>query len=887
MGTRSVLSAALAAALVAAASGTASAGDDRQLTPSEPPPWERAEATDADGLQTVDGAWFVEFEGPPAARGGPGAARAAERAQFRRQAATRGVEFEQREDYGTLVNAITIDADEADAASIATFDHVRSVHPVALVDAPEPRTAEPELDTARAMTGADAAVSELGLTGEDVRVAIIDSGIDYNHPDLGGDGDGDRVLEAASDRSLDGNDRISHAWDYVGDEFNPADPDAPAEPSPNPDPMDRGGHGTHVAGIAGAAAGGDDGVDGVAPGVTFGAYKVFGPGSTTSEVIVDALEDAYADGMDVVNMSLGAVFGWGQDYPTSAASNELVAQGVTVVNSAGNSGDLGAWTLSAPANAHDVISVASADNTEQLTQVFEVDGLGQVPYLPMSDAPAPPEEGTSEPLVDIGRACPSEGDELTGDPDGAVALARRGECTFAEKYEAAVAAGAQGVVIANNESGLFAGGGIERVDDVWAAGISGGDGDALQALLGDGEEVALTFTDEQVSTVNPTGGLASAFTSLGQDVELASGPSVMAPGGLITAPYPLELGGYAMLSGTSMAAPHVAGAAALLLEAEPDLDPLAVRDRLQNTAEPADLALAPGQGLLELVHRQGAGMLRIDEAITTDQTLVPGQLSLADATSTSERVTLANRGDEPVTYEVGHAPATATAGSTFAPGFFVTQASVSTPSSVTVPAGGAADVTVTIDAPQAGLANHQYGGYVTFTSDEAADLRLPYLGFDGDYVDGMPLLGFWEDAATFTEVEPLLAVQDADGELSLAEEGQRFDVAAGELPVAAPFLGHFPERMELHAVHVTDDGEEAHLVARGDNLPRSDQPGAVVPIVWDGQLAAGNSGRVRQAPPGTYRFELRVLRATGDPGADDHWDTWESPTFELANRAGN
>ncbi|MFA9432202.1 S8 family serine peptidase [Egicoccus sp. AB-alg2] len=885
----------LVGALVAAMAAPASATGER-VEPTQPAPWELAEASDA---EFVDDLWFVEFGTPPATRGGPRAAQNAERAAFRTEARAEGLAIDEEKDFRTLWNGVTVRADRGEIGTISTLKSVKAVYPVAVVERPEPSEATPALASALAMTGADIAQSELGYTGEGLSVAVIDTGIDYNHPDLGGDGDNDNRIEAdANTREMD-HPRVTHGWDYVGEEFNPADPDAPQTPQPDPDPRDTEGHGSHVAGIVGAEAADEDGITGVAPGVTFGAYKVFGPGSTTSDVIVDALEDAYADGFDIVNMSLGATLAWGQDYPTSRASNELANNGVVVVNSAGNDGGLGMYTLSAPANAHDIISVASADNTEQQTFVFEVDQLeNPVPYLPMSDAPAPPTEGQSDELVWLGRGCVDTGNNAddvldpphdTAQAEGRTALLTRGDCTFAQKYRGAVQAGATSVVIHNNVAGLFAGGGIDRIDDAWAAGISRDAGLALRELLADGETVTLGFSDEQVATPNPTGGLASSFTAYGLNVDLEFGPSIMAPGGLIVSTYPLGSGGYAMLSGTSMAAPHVAGAVALLLEAEPDLDPFQVRDRLQNTAEPAVWSLNAGSGLLEHTFRQGAGMLQVDQAILADQHVTPGQLSLYDANETTATVTVTNRGSEDVTYAISHVDALQVVASTFTPDFWLSPASFQGPSSVTVPAGGSADVTVTIGAPAA-MPNHQYGGYVVMTpeDDASSTLRVPYAGFAGDYVDEMGLLGFWDwpaDAAapSFVEVDPVMA-RYQDGSPVVAEPGHVFRPAEGDYPYVAPFFGHFPERMELWASKVGDD--DRFLVGEQSNLPRSQAPVVRQLFAWNGRLPVGSTGGTRVAPSGEYTLELRVLRATGDADNPEHWDTWESPAFSLVNPRG-
>jgi minor extracellular serine protease Vpr len=904
-GTRKFGPAVLVAAMVLAFAGPASAGSSGPIDHGPPP--EERDGVDLTGADVADDLWFVEFETSPRARGGAPAAQANERAQLDAQARSQGVDIETQRDFGQLWNGLSVEASSSAADQIRGFDGVRAVYPVAIVDAPEPQEAGPAMASALEMTGANAAQSELGATGEDVSIAIIDTGIDYTHPDLGGDGEPATILADEETREMD-HPRISHGWDYVGDEFNPADPAAPQVPAPGPDPIDVEGHGTHVAGIAAASAADDDGVTGVAPAATLGAYKVFGPGSTTADVIVEALEDAYADGFDVINMSLGAAFVWGQDYPTTRVSNELANEGVVVVNSAGNSGADGAWTLSAPANAHDVISVASVENLEFAADYFDVlvDGDEEQPvaYMTMPAAPAPPEEGESAPLELVGNHPVADDDDSgddsrlgcePGDYDGFsagnVAVVERGVCTFASKYDNAVAAGASGIVIYNNAPGLFAGGGIVA-QEPWAAAVSQADGLLLVGLLQADETVTLSFAEGEILVPNPSAGVLSTFSSWGQDVELEFGPSVAAPGGMIESTYPLTLGGYATISGTSMAAPHVAGAAALLLEAE-DLDPFEVRDRLQNTATP--LPWNVDRDFLEFSFRQGAGMIQIDDALTASQTVVPGQLALADDTTVTTTLSVLNDGDEAVTYEVGHAPTRSTAVVTYTVPSLFAPATVDVPETVTVDPGATAEVPVTITAPGVGYPNSQYGGYVTLDPvegpEDATSLVVPYAGYDGDYADEMGLLGFWnlsaDGEAVFVEVDPVLSelVLDEDGAVDGIQpvEGDRtFTLSEGDYPVIDAFFGHFPRTMEVHAVNVRS-GQRV-LAFEEEYLRRSPWVGETYAFAWDGTTRAGASENRRPVPSGTYTLEVSVLRALGDEGNEDHWDTWTSPEFEIDSR---
>src|SRR5690606_30317971 len=285
----------------------ANAENATELVPVHPVP----EGADAAMVNETTGLWFVELASPPNADGTSRSQLKRERDQFRSDARQRGLRYTERHEFEDLFNGFSIEMAESQLATLQRTRGVTAIYPVVRMDVPETTEVSPEMATALAMTGADIAQSELGLTGEGVRVAIMDTGIDYEHPDLGGPG----PLPTS---------RVVAGHDFVGDEFNAGSHvDAHREPQPDDDPMDCNGHGTHVAGIVGA----DGEVTGVAPGVVFGAYKVFGcEGSTTADIMIAAMEMALRDRMDVLNMSIGSAFTW-PEYPTATASDRLVRRG--------------------------------------------------------------------------------------------------------------------------------------------------------------------------------------------------------------------------------------------------------------------------------------------------------------------------------------------------------------------------------------------------------------------------------------------------------------------------------------------------------------------------------------------------------------------------------
>ena len=818
--------------------------------------------------------WFVELSGPAVVQGVTPRAVGREQAAFRQAAKAAGISVNEKFQYQTLWNGFSVEASFEDAGKLRAVPGVRAVYPVVEFDAPPKPEAgiTPDVEASIVLTGVDIARSELGLTGEGVKVAIVDTGIDYDHPDLGG--------------CFGPGCKVAYGYDFVGDNYDASGRFGSPIPVPGPDPDDCNGHGTHVAGIVGASAASVDGITGVAPDVTLGAYRVFGcAGSSSADVIIAALERAYADGMNVINQSLGAAFQWPQ-YPTATVGDRLVELGVVVVASAGNSAAFGTFSGGAPGVGKDVIGVASFDNVSQAVNVIESNGR-DIGYGLMTFSADPPTEGSEE-YVFVGQACNT--DPLLADPAGKVALAVRGACAFSEKAAKAVAAGATGVIIHNSAPGLFFGTlGASVPYDAPVISISLEDG---LFLRGDGVVAEFTWTNRSGRAPVPTAGLTSSFSSWGLAPTLELKPDLGAPGGLIYSTYPLELGGYATLSGTSMSAPHVAGAVAMLLEARPDTRAADVRDILQNTAKPTLWSLNDTIGFLEPVARQGAGMIDIVAAVNNQVHVSPGKLSLGESEAGPHAVslTLSNSGDEDVTFSLGSQTNVITAtrsipsGPSDNPGptgigYFGGASAVAFEApSVTVTAGGTATVNATVFTATA--QDRIYGGYITLTSEDST-LRVPYAGFLGDYQAINPLS---EDA--FGGVLPALATLES-GSYFLEFDGTSYTMQDGNVPYFLFNVGHHIERLEFEIV-------DAHSLRRVhpvfpyyfsiDYLGRSSTRGTFFAVGWDGtrEHSAGNSDLFKILPNGDYRMNLRALKANGDRSNPDHWEIWTSPPITIA-----
>ncbi|GAK02669.1 extracellular serine protease [Geomicrobium sp. JCM 19037] len=502
------------------------------------------------------------------------------------------------QEYGYVFSGFSIDLPEDEIPQLLTIDGVKAVYP----------DVEYEVDT----IGEDIAIAEeefspdmldsgpfignqeafdMGYTGEGVTVAVIDTGVDYTHPDL-----------APAFGSYKG-------YDFVDNNEDPQE-------TPPGDP--RGGstdHGTHVAGtVAGSGL-----VTGIAPDANLLAYRVLGPGgSGTTANVIAGIEQAVLDGADVMNLSLGNTLN-DPDFATSIALDVAMADGVVAVTSNGNSGPEN-WTVGSPGTSREAISVGATQLPfAEYTAAMQTE-TGSYPSAEVMGFSNELDllrlnEGEYE-FFDAGIGAPEDFEDV--DAEGNIALMVRGDLPFVEKAENAADAGAVGAIIYNNVEGA-------QPDvpglDIPTVKLSLQDGQAMLDALANGDNtVSFDFDfDREV------GETVADFSSRGPVMfNWMIKPDVSAPGVSIVSTVPTHDSsnphGYSSKQGTSMSAPHVAGAAAILLDADPDASVEHVRAALMNTAE----TLVDADGNTYPHNTQGTGSIRIPDAINVDSTVMPG-----------------------------------------------------------------------------------------------------------------------------------------------------------------------------------------------------------------------------------------------------------------------
>lgn len=667
--------------------------------------------------QSIPGSYIVELSVAPAVETGRREARrpavdgrAVLRAQqqtFRQAAEAAGARVVASVE--NVLNALMVRISDDRAGALESLPGVSRVYPV--------RELRAELDRAVPFHRVPDAWAELGGmngAGKGIKIGIIDTGIDRDHPAFQ-----DQALTAPDGYPKVGkesylpftNGKIIVARTY----------EELLDVLANASPRDQDGHGTGVAMTAagGTVTGRTATITGVAPEAFLGIYKALdGEGRGSDETVLKALDDAVADGMDVVNLSLGFPVAPAVDRdPLAAAIERATAAGVIVVKSAGNLGP-GPGSISSPGSAPSGITVGAHSNEREFVypEVTMEDAEPIEAVASDASESKPPVEGRLKDVASVdptGLLC-SPVDK--GTLDGRIALILRGECLFEEKLTHAEAAGAIAAIVytdaARPEAGIMATGkaGLPAVM------ISHADGLVLKKRLADKPDLTarIRFTLEAV-TVDPY--RLPAFTSVGPTAELAIKPDLVAAGTWIYTAAPSS--SYMLVSGTSFSAPLVAGAAAVLKAARPGLPADHYRSLLINSAGAFGRDGEASQSALEA----GAGVLDLLAALRNPAVSAPVSVSFGagdGSPSRSREVRIHNVGREADTFTITALPR----GESPAP-----QLSANT---LRLAPGQSAAVELTLAASNLPAGEHQGFLIVRGTTSEV-QTRIPYwYGVTGD-----------------------------------------------------------------------------------------------------------------------------------------------------------
>ncbi|OQO12230.1 hypothetical protein B0A48_02871 [Cryoendolithus antarcticus] len=722
-----------------------------------------------------------------------------------------------------------------------------------------------------------------GVTGAGIRVAVIDTGVDYNHPALGG---------CFGPGCL-----VSFGTDLVGDNYNGAN-----TPVPDPDPYDNcEGHGTHVSGII-AAQTNPYGFTGAAPDVTLGAYRVFGcGGSAGNDVLISAYNQAYEDGAQIITASIGGPSGWSED-PWAVAVQRIVEKGVPCTVSAGNDGVEGQFYASTAAGGLGVASIASVDNTQApsilLNATYTVNNSSLSAFGWTQGTPADwgnvslPLWSVNYNTNDTANACTALPDD-TPDLSNYIVLVRRGTCTFVQKVTNVAAKGARYVMFYNNVSpGSTAVTAV--VPGILGVGMtSAAQGAEWIRLLSSGSSVTLNIVDPEVAQQYPasapntaTGGFLSTYTSWGPNYELEVKQQFSAPGGLILSTYPLDLGAYAVLSGTSMACPLAAAVYALVSEVRGTLDPKVLENVISATANPQIFNAGAGKtaDFLAPVQQQGGGLIQAFDAAYTTTVLSVSSLSFNDTDNfvDTANFTITNLADTDVTYTLSNVPAGTfyTLSTSIFPDPFVNDvapavADIEFPQKeVTVPASGSVTVTIYPDLPVGldGSLLPVYSGYIAMNGSDGSSLSLPYLGVAGSMIRAT-VLDTANTYLTTTQSAPGYAPAPGNATFTLpasnatASNGTVYPAVVVSLALGSPYV-----RMDVvpysnstskapwhHRKPKTTEFLGLKTLGNIYGFPEYYVPRGATVSGWDGLLADGTL-----APPGTYQLVVSALHIFGD-----------------------
>ncbi|KAJ3530209.1 hypothetical protein NMY22_g8670 [Coprinellus aureogranulatus] len=825
---------------------------------------------------------------------------------------TRDVQFDVSKEYeapGLFVGASLTIASTSDAVALNNIPGIKGIYPIRSYKAPAPiethvvtglgdTKAIPPVISTHVATGVDR-VHAKGYFGKGIKIGIIDTGIDYTHPLLGG--------------GFGAGKKVAGGYDFVGDNFTQRN-----EPVPDEDPFDPClGHGTHVAGIIAADPKNAYNLTGVAFESTIYAYRVFScEGFATDEVLVDALLKAADDGNDILTLSLGEPDGWTSSV-SSVIASRIAKSGKIVTVAAGNEGAIGSWYTSAPANGIDVISVGSVENSVIPVQRALVHGVDHAP-IPYYTFPALAIDG-QWPIYVLTPDDPTIPNDACDPPSRLNARPLPICCDRAKRalfYEYVHHLSSIEVHILKDMHSN-GGGPLGLSLDFPASLISAEDGLFLIEQFKANEPITLSFPQdgEVVNVKNPSGGLMSSFSTYGPSNDFHFKPSVSAPGGNILSVYPVSMGSLAVLSGTSMATPFVAGASALLLQVRGKTAASAKNARALFETTAVSVRSAQDElSVPQTLTQQGAGLINVYDAIFSTTSISKGELILNDTAHFQGRHTfiVRNDGKTAKAYTLSHQPAgtalTVEESSIFpstGPVPLVDNAAdvAILPSKFALRPGQTKTVEVVFTRPQ-GLDPARYPVFSGFVqvAGPGENLHVSYLGLAASLRDKQVV----DNTDTFFG-EKIPAVADATGNfqtsptnytfveedyptfvfrLAFGSRAVRLDLVDPDIKIETRFKRRgLPHGHRFTFPHIGRPGSFSKVKTIGpigewDSVSRNDWDinvnGANILALETPTFANGSS-----IPNGSYRLLFRALKVTGDQTKQEDYETWLSPIIGI------
>jgi lactocepin len=725
----------------------------------------------------------------------------------------KGVTVKYKNTFSTAFNGFSGEVVYGDLAKLEGIEGVKNVYLTNEYKRPE---VKPDMKTSHQFVQSHQTWADAGLAGEGMVVSVIDTGVDPSHQDFvltdasTAELNESEVKKLVADKSLKGKyftEKVPYGYNYF-------DQDSVIIDSVEGASM----HGMHVAGTV-AANGNEEegGIKGVAPEAQVLAMKVFSNDplfpSTWSDVYLAAIDESIKLGADVLNMSLGDVAAFYQEESAEdLAITRAVDNGIVASVSAGNSGHIGyGWdnpfhknpdigVVGAPGLNPDSIQVAASGNVAYLYQhAVSVEGAEDFTSIGygLDDWNQLLEENESLELVSLegGFGYPEEYEGK--DVAGKVVVVQRGELSFYDKTQIAAEFGAAGIIVYDHGNGAF-----YENQGGWAIPfmqIHHEEGLALEELIAAGNTTL--HISQHDRTDDPEMGRMTDFTSWGTTPSLELKPEITAPGGKIVST--LNDNQYGEMSGTSMAAPHVAGGSALVqqyLQNDERFEELTAGERtrlakalLMNTAE----TIVDLEGQPFSPRRQGAGMMQTYAAVSTPVYLVNSEtgeskVELKDFTDTQLEMTFTavNISDEDATYNVNTSVLTDTIAESEGMENYnalvagnMEGAEVDAPETVTVPAGESVDFTVSVDFTDAALPFVNLDGELTtaelvedifvegfVTLEDASgtevlpSLNVPYVGFYGEWDRPEILDGFMDQGESkYFDLTGMFDYEDEEG----------------------------------------------------------------------------------------------------------------------------